>query len=211
MGQDKARLLFPSSPGGTTLLEHALETLRSAGFTVAVAGLRGEPACSAPYVRDAFIGCGPLGGMEAALRSLAAPQPVLFVPVDLPLLPVDFLTVLWNRAQVTGAWATVPWFAGRPQPLCAVYDSRLASGIADALARGDRSVMHVLRQIVPEPRFDGFRVEALAPVHGQNHGLKHGWAEPHQWFTNLNTPADWEALQSAVVSSESGCEPFRGI
>ncbi len=188
MGRPKSQLPFQK----TTLLEHALDTLRGAGFTASVAGLPAGIACSVPLVTDAFKDCGPLGGIEAALRSLAGhpPQPALFLPVDLPLLPGAFLQGMWERAKTTVAWATVPCIAGRPQPLCAVYDSRLAPGIADALQQADGKVMRVLSELVPEPHFDLFRIEALAAMPG--------WSDPHRWFTNLNTPADWQAFERTL-------------
>ncbi len=185
MGRDKAQLPFRGAP----LVEHALSTLRSAGFDPAIAGLRGEQTASAPLIQDNYPESGPLGGIEAALRTLSD-QPALFLPVDLPLLPAAFLQTLWTRAENTGALATIPFAQGRPQPLCAVYGSQLAPGIARALDQGDRKVMRVLQALVPPSRFHTFRVEALAPLHG--------WQGTHRWFTNLNTPEDYALLISAA-------------
>ena len=192
MGRNKAQLPFR----GATLIEHALENLRRAGFEAAVAGLRGNQSASAPCMEDNFPDSGPLGGIEAALRSVAH-QPALFIPVDLPLLPTAFLQALWHRARTTEALATVPFAQGRPQPLCAVYHSQLAPGIAAALEQGDRKVMRVFRMLVPPPYFDSFRVEALAPLHG--------WEESHRWFANLNTPDDYARLES---DAEAAKEPL---
>ncbi len=193
MGRDKALLPFD----GTSLLEHSLDKLRRAGLIPAVAGAPEGMTTSAPLIPDRWKDCGPLGGIEAALRSLAAqpPQPVLFLPVDLPLLPVAFLSLLCERAQATAAWATVPSVASRPQPLCAVYSSALAPGLAAALDQGGRKVMQVLEQRVPPSRFDLFRVEALVPLES-----------PHRWFTNLNTPADWAVLQSTLGERVPGAK-----
>ncbi len=186
MGRHKGDLPF----GGSSLLGHRLATLRAAGFETAIAGLpAGLPALADVHlVADRFPGGGPLAGIEAALHSLAGerPQPVLFAPVDLPLLPPEFFHILWTRAEQTGAWATVPFALGRAQPLCAVYSSSLAGGMGQALAEGNRKVMQVVQALAPGSRFDTFPVEALAPLHG--------WKETHRWFTNLNTPADWSAL-----------------
>ena len=181
MGRDKAQLAFQ----GRTLLDHAFAKLTEAGFSAAIAGLRTP---THPFLPDNFPESGPLGGMEAALGSLAGepPQPVLFIPVDLPLLPAEFLCALYDRANTTGALATVPFAQGRPQPLCAVYGSSLASGIRAALAGGDGKVMRVMRALAGAS-LDTPRVEALAPLHG--------W-EAHRWFTNLNTPEDYVGLNN---------------
>jgi molybdopterin-guanine dinucleotide biosynthesis protein A len=173
MGRDKAGLAWQ----GGTLLGNALSLLVRAGFTPAVAGLRIPGACGVPVLLDRFEDSGPLGGIETALRSLASRASGAAVS-PAPAL----LRVMWERALSTGAWATVPSCEGREQPLCAVYDARLAPGIAEALAGGDRKVMRVFQNLVPAERFDSFRVEALAPLHG--------WQSPQRWFANLNTPAD---------------------
>ncbi len=186
MGRDKAQLVL----GGQSLLERALDLLRAAGFEPAVAGLRAPVACSAPCIFDATPNAGPLGGIEAALASLPVgrEQPVLFIPVDLPLLPAAFLEVLFARAGHSGARATVPYAGGRPQPLCAVYCSSLADGIGNALRRGDRKVMRVVGELSPGSSLDRFRVEILAPLHG--------WQAAHRWFWNVNTPEDLAAVES---------------
>ena len=194
MGRDKSQLTL----GGLTLLERALNLLRRAGFTPSVAGLRTSVPCRAPNVADRFPSSGPLAGMEAALASIAGPpQPVLFVPVDLPLLPAAFLETLFHRAESSGALATVPLLGGQPQPLCAVYSSSLAPELREALGREDRKVMRVLEQLVPANRFDRFRVEALATL--QN------WHAPHRWFWNANTPAEWDELR--ILSYSHGVPP----
>ena len=197
MGSDKAKLPFD----GSTMLTLLLDRLRKAGFRPTVAARRsqfGEQSstpCGAPVVEDRFAEAGPLGGLEAALRSFAvAPgepgQAVLFVAVDLPLLPARLLHLLWQRAQWTGALATVPFVAGKPQPLCAVYRTEMAAGIAAALARGERKVMQVVRGLAPGQLFDPLRIEAVAPLQG--------WRCPERWFTNVNTPGEYAALLTAA-------------
>ncbi len=191
MGRDKARLPF----AGGTLLDHALARLAEAGFAPSIAGLR---TATHPYTPDNYPEAGPLGGIEAALRSLSAepPQPVLFLPVDLPLLPAHFLRFLFERAAITGALATIPFAQGRPQPLCAVYHSSLAVGIRAALEGGDRKVMRVLRALAG-PSLDTPETEALAPLHG--------W-RTQRWFTNLNTQRDYAGLRPVSGQLPDGLE-----
>lgn len=183
MGRDKASLVLD----GRTLLDHALERLREAGFTPVRVGCR-NPDLSAPIVRDRFPDSGPLAGIEAALRSLDAqrqPQ-ALFTPIDLPLLPAFFLHWLWARAQATGAWATIPLLGGRPQPLCAVYAAALGPHLRQMLEGGERKVMRAMEQAAPHSQIDLFAVESVAPLAG--------WTRAEPWFANLNTPADWARL-----------------
>jgi molybdopterin-guanine dinucleotide biosynthesis protein A len=193
MGADKTQLRL----AGVTLLDRALSTAQEAGFAVSVcvgADSRAAAPCAArgiPTVVDLRPDLGPLGGMEAALESLI-PGPAacaLFLAADLPRIPSRFLRWLWDRASLTGALATIPLIDGQEQPLCAVYSAALAAPIRDALDAGDRKIMRVLRQAVPPHRLDRFQVEAIAPLLG--------WHRPQLWFTNVNTPEEWAALQAA--------------
>lgn len=198
MGRDKALLPW----GDETLLERAVRRLQDIGFTVAVAGAR-EPGVTTgvPAVPDNFPGCGPLGGIEAALRSLGEEpaQPVLFLPVDVPLIPEFFLLELWRRAACTRALATIPVAGGRAQPLCAVYSSSVAPAIAEALADGERKVLFVLERLIPQADTDRFRVEALAAARG--------WLDAETWFLNLNTQSDCETLHRFCSNRSAGEAP----
>jgi molybdopterin-guanine dinucleotide biosynthesis protein A len=178
MGQDKALLHFEGRP----LVEHAVNLLREAGLVAHVVGSRPDLATYAPVVTDLHPDCGPLGGMEAALASSTSEWNAV-VPVDVPLLPAVFLRYLLERAEVTGALATIPTFGGRAHPLCAVYHRNLLPAITRALAAGDYKVM---RAIENSAGMDLFSVEAVAAT-------RDDWPlKPllHLWFQNLNTPED---------------------
>ncbi|MBW4027307.1 MAG: molybdenum cofactor guanylyltransferase [Acidobacteria bacterium] len=176
MGRDKALLPFR----GRLLIEHAVELLVSVGLDPHIAGSRPDLRRFAPIVEDLHSGAGPLGGIEAALSNVA--EAALFLPVDLPLLPPEFLRLLLARVGLTGAAATIPTIAGQPQPLCAVYSRTLLPRISAALAQGDGKVMRVVTGL----RTDLFSVESVATAQ-ENFGLP---SPPHQWFTNVNSPDD---------------------
>src|SRR6202167_5393173 len=117
MGQDKALLQV----GGRSLLDLALDKLRSIGVAAPrIAAARSDLSSHAGVVADLHPGCGPLSGIEAALAASSRPLNV-FLPVDVPLLPAQFLLWMLQRAQTTGALVTVPRINGWPQALCAVY------------------------------------------------------------------------------------------
>jgi molybdopterin-guanine dinucleotide biosynthesis protein A len=194
MLRDKTQLPFAQ----TTLLGHALQLLRSLGFHPRIAGVPLDADLNAVCIPDNFPQCGPLAGIEAALAAArthaASSEQVLFLPVDLPLLPASFLQALWHRAQITQALATIPTCTGRPQPLCAVYSTRLGPALTRALAGGQYKVMRALEQAT-EPfgagALDQFSVEALEA----SDGFPPTPTPPHTWFTNCNTPSDWQYLQ----------------
>ncbi len=131
MGQDKALL----SVDGRSLLDHALDKLRALPLAGAprIAAARSDLSAHAPVIADRRPGCGPLSGIEAALAASARPLNV-FLPVDLPLLPPQFLLWMLQRAALTGALVTVPRINGLPQPLCAVYHRDLLDHLGAAHA-----------------------------------------------------------------------------
>lgn len=184
MGRDKALLEL----GGHPLIEHALGKLRALGFSPRIVGVRSDLAAFAIVVPDNFPHTGPLGGIEAALAASNTEQN-LFLPVDLPWLPVEFLRWLIERAENTNALATVPRLQGRPQPLCAVYSKALLPYAQSALAADDAKVMRAVEHAAKLTglRIDTFDVEPIAAAQA--------WEQPlplHRWFENINTPADFE-------------------
>lgn len=176
MGRDKALLEWAGKP----LVAHALEKLRAIGYAPRIVGTRPDLAAFAPVIPDAYPHAGPLGGIASSLAVTDSEQN-LFLPVDLPVLPLTFLLWLVRRAETTQALATVPRLQGLPQPLCAVYSRALLPHLQAALAEGDAKVM---RAVERAGVIDSFDVESIAAAES--------WFSPHRWFDNLNTPADFQ-------------------
>ena len=193
MGRDKALLKWH----GRTLIEHALDKMRALNTHPRILGSRPDLGCFAPVIPDNFPGRGPLGGIEAAL-SLTDTDLNLFLPVDLPLLPMEFLRWMIARAAITNAVATIPSLGGRPHPLCAIYHRRLLPGIRAGLAQGDAKVMRIIDRAAAAENLpiDSFQVEYIAAAQrdaaaGSRSGG--GWPRHlpvYMWFENLNTPDD---------------------
>lgn len=184
MGRDKALLEIDGHP----LIELALYKLRALGLSPRIVGPRSDLAVFASVIPDIHPHSGPLGGIEAALVASDSVQN-LFLPVDLPWLPVDFLRWMMERVEKTNALATIPRLQGRPQPLCAIYSKALLPHAQAALAAGDAKVMHAIERASNATglRFDSFDVEPIAAAQS--------WEQRrplHKWFENINTPADFE-------------------
>jgi molybdopterin-guanine dinucleotide biosynthesis protein A len=186
MGQDKALLRV----GGQTLLESTLSRLRREGFSPRLAGGAPELARFATLVPDREAGCGPLSGVDAGLAASEADLN-LFVAVDLPCLADGLLSWLVERAQRSGAWATIPSVGGRPQPLCAVYHRDLKPGIEAALDGGSYQMMAALQQA--SRAGGGCDLFALESVRAAEGG-RMDWLPPmiERVFLNCNTPRDLE-------------------
>ena len=188
MGRDKALLEFRGRP----LIERALANLRILGFSPAIAGNRPDLAGYASIIPDNYPGSGPLAGIEAALAA-SNDDLNLFLAVDLPLLPIEYLQWMAARALETSALATIPRVQGRPQPLCAVYHKALLPHARAALAAGDAKVMRSLATAAAATgsRLDTFDIETVAAALGSSVQWP-SVAPVHRWFQNLNTPADLE-------------------
>jgi molybdopterin-guanine dinucleotide biosynthesis protein A len=191
MGRDKALLEFEGRP----LIARIVDLLRSLDLTPRICGSRPDLAGFAEVVADNYARSGPLGGIEAGLAASDA-ELNLFVPVDAPELPREFLGWMMRRAERSHAVATIPHYGDRPQPLCAVYSRRLLAGLQEALTDGHLKVMTAIKNAaagVGEP-LDEFDVESVAAS-----GPESWEFQPplRDWFGNVNTPGEFEALAAA--------------
>jgi molybdenum cofactor guanylyltransferase len=172
MGQDKAALTL----NGRSLLEHALAALRQVCRDVAILGRHERYGGLAPVYEDIFPGCGPLGGIHAAL-SHSQTEYNLIIAVDTPFLLPEFLSYMAERAVASGAVVTTPEIANHTQPLCAVYSLAFLPIAERALQSGNYKIT---------PLFPGSRTQVV-----QEAELRR-FAFDAEMFENLNTPEDME-------------------
>jgi molybdopterin-guanine dinucleotide biosynthesis protein A len=179
LGADKATTLI----AGVRFVDRAVALLKTVCADCMVVGkpLEGlEPGVR--NVDDDFVGCGPLGGVAAALRA-AHHAEVVVVAVDLVLLTPALLALVcsWNRqAQVavpayTRAERTLPAERTLLEPLCARYHVSCRPPIERALRR---------RQLQVSRIFDCLDVSRIPEAVLRK-------ADPElESFTNINTAAD---------------------
>jgi len=186
MGNDKAVLQLRGQP----FIEHALDKLRTLGFSPRIAGNRPDLAAYAPVISDNYPGSGPLAGIEAAL-GVSNDDLNLFLPIDLPLLPTEFLRWMTARAFQSGALATIPRSQARPQPLCAVYHRALLPSARALLSAGTPKVMRSVELAASETglKIDLFDIETVVASLMPSEDWP---AAPSVrcWFQNVNTPGD---------------------
>jgi len=97
-----------------------------------------------PMVADFFAGCGPLGGIHAALKTITTSR-AFVVGCDMPFVSKNLIE---NLCQQPGEWdVALPWLDGRPEPLFAVYQRHLLPLVEEALVRGDYKIGFFLRSL----------------------------------------------------------------
>ena len=127
-------------------------------------------------VPDRVPGCGPLGGLDAALA--AGDDVVAIVACDMPFITTAFLRHLLDLARE--ADAVVPRTERGYHPLCAAYTRACLPAVARRLAEG-RLAMTGLLEDVHVRELTAREIDAFG--------------DPRRLLANVNTPADYEALE----------------
>lgn len=174
MGRDKAALTLD----GRTLLETALSVLRQVAREVFILGSPQLYGAYGTVIADIFPGCGPLGGIHAALSRTTTPFN-LIIAVDTPFLSAEFLAYLAGRAADSPAVVTIPEIRGYLEPVCAVYKREFFPIAQEALRRGDNKITPLL------PKDVGATLVVREAELAQ-------FAFTAEMFENLNTPEDLE-------------------
>lgn len=167
MGRNKALLPF----AGGTLIEHvAAQALDAAGNVAIVGRPQDYAALGFRVLGEDFPGCGPLSGIEAALRD-AKEGWALVLACDMPGVTARWLRLLIAKAEASGGDAVVTSRGAKVEPLCALYHARLHSDVRKALEEGRFAIKDLL------PRWS---VNSVSP--------------PGQAIVaNINTPEEWAA------------------
>jgi len=194
-GEDKGALRLGPQPSQTPLARIlAVFDGRFEETILVLSRTRADPGGihRTPRVRlviDHYPGCGPLGGLHAALD--AAATPLVFVcACDMPFLSGPLIDALVARAECRRPLAPsvprgpavplvplVPMRNGLPEPLHAVYPASLAGRIAEALSAGVRK----MTDFFDRAGADYLPEEEYQHIDGAGES-----------FENINTPEDLE-------------------
>ena len=173
MGRDKALLPFTAG----TLAQHVAAAVAGAAGSATLVGDPGRySALGYAVIPDRLPGCGPLGGIHAALAATAA-EWNLIVACDMPgvsALPLVRLIAAARASPADAVLAAAP--GGRAEPLCAMYRAACLPAVQAALERGVRRVREGLSDVAVE----------VLPMN-----------EP-MLFTNCNTPEEWSAWPEQI-------------
>ena len=133
MGADKATLIFEGEP----LWSRQLATLQKLLPEKILLSGRTKPGWCPPEMEtvcDEISGCGPLGGLAAALQKIHTTH-LLALAVDLPLMTAGHLMALQNQASP--GVGVIPMRHGNCEPLCAIYPVEAREFAQVALTGGD--------------------------------------------------------------------------
>jgi molybdopterin-guanine dinucleotide biosynthesis protein A len=186
-GRDKSALLVSGRP----ILDRLLTALAPLTDDVMIVGDVARPITAprqadddaqrrpAPRViHDIVPGCGPLGGLHAALTA-ARGNRVLLVACDMPFVSSLFVSHLLSLADSSDI--VVPQSERGYHPLCAVYTIACLAPAATRLADGRLKMLELL---------DSMRTRVVPVDEIRRFG------DPDRLLANVNTPADYEDLEA---------------
>jgi molybdopterin-guanine dinucleotide biosynthesis protein A len=177
-GRDKGALIVD----GRSIRAHQLAVLTQIAFDVMIVG--GEPAAAdrtavpVRMIADRVRGCGPLGGLHAALTEARGDATVILA-CDMPFVSAAFLAHL--LALTSGADAVVPRTDRGYHPLCAAYTRACVEPIARRLADGRLKMTGL---------FDDIHIRVVTMEEMCAFG------DPGALVANVNTPAEYRGLEA---------------
>ena len=189
-GRDKSALLVE----GRTILSRQIEALSLAGVSdVMLVGPSTPPseveeslrASGLPrHVEDIVPGCGPLGGLHAALSS-ARHARTLLLACDMPFVTAPLVRHLLSLAG-EDADVVVPRTERGYHPLCAVYSRGCLEPASRRIARGDLT----MASLFDEVRVRVVTADALLAL-----------GDPDRLLANVNTSLEYRAIDANGMQS----------
>jgi molybdopterin-guanine dinucleotide biosynthesis protein A len=190
MGMDKAELRL----GGRTLLEIAVGKLAGICREVVVVGGRERVPAGVRVIEDLRPGCGPVGGMAAALQDAGTGR-AMFLPVDMPLIPGELLRRVAAEWIGSGGRVAFAVSDGIAQPLVSLVGAEFGGEFEEAVERGEYRVRVLLEECgaaaggVRRAEIDtGIGRESVWPGWMPD---EEAWRTRALWFANLNTPEEF--------------------
>ena len=184
-GRDKSALVVD----GRTILDRQISELSQIADEIFLVGGtdRLNPRPGVTPIADLKPGCGPLGGVHAALIA-ARGKPVVVVACDMPYVTAPFLAYLagliGKRAEQREPdefAAIVPQTERGYHPLCAVYTHAVLAPIEQRLAAGHFTMTDLLADV---------RLRVVAADEIARFG------DPDRLLANVNTPGEHEGLEA---------------
>jgi molybdopterin-guanine dinucleotide biosynthesis protein A len=183
MGKEKAGLYWRGGP----LLDHIVTMFAGCDdLFLSVRDRDQKLPLPLPQVPDALPNGGPLAGLAASLD--ACRHDLLFVTTcDAPYVKRELADLLVSQMRPEDQAVVVRTRDGRIHPLIALYAKEVLPMVRASLERGERRMVEFLSTIP---------VRYLSALE---------YAIPEQWFTNLNTPQEYQRIEA--VESKTREQP----
>ena len=191
-GRDKSALVV----GGSTILERQIEVLSEVADDLMIVGgpVRPDLPGGIRQLPDSVPGCGPLGGLHAALSAargaatvvLACDMPYVTAPLLNFLLTVSGGLTDGSSSHAQEADIVVPKTERGYHPLCAVYTSACLEPAARRLADGRLKLTGL---------FDDVRVRVVT---GESLTI---FGDPDRLLANVNTSIEYKAIEANGMQS----------
>ncbi len=177
--QEKAWLLFRGQP----LIHHALNAIKPVVSTVWISANQSQQRYQALGVKaisdpTMYRFYGPLAGILAGLHHCQT-EYLLIMPCDMPLIQSHHLALIINELQNSHAEIAIAHDGVQLQPLLLAIKTQVKMGLTTFLAAGERKVSLWLTRhccIIVD------------------------FSQQARIFTNLNTPAQLQALEQSLKS-----------
>ena len=182
MGTDKAMLTAEGTPNAVRLLRaFSGEDSPCTDVWLSIGTGESYPEIRAQKVSDRFPGCGPMGGLEAALT--VCREEYLFVtPVDTPFADAqmarELMTYMTDASEQRDVVLVIDG-NGRLQTLLGIYHKRVLPALTQRLEDGRREMLRI-RDFLRDLDVVCVNAEALTD------GVRKS--------TSCNTPEEWERL-----------------
>jgi molybdenum cofactor guanylyltransferase len=157
MGRNKAHLIL----GDRLFIQIISENLRHCFRHIFISAGTADayPTLGFPVIVDIYKGCGPIGGIHAAL-TCAETDWVFIIPCDIPFFSHTIVSELMEECRQTQA--VVPVHSNMVHPLCAFYHTSCLDIVEWRIRNGKLSVREMLRNIhtryVPIKKENAFRL-----------------------------------------------------
>jgi molybdopterin-guanine dinucleotide biosynthesis protein A len=178
------------------MVEIGVEKLRGFCAEVGIAGNREDLGEFAPVVREGRVNVGPAAGIEAGLSAAGQPW-VMFIPVDVPLVPGELLRRWAERVLARDGVVVSHLRCGRDQPAFCMLRRECRERFSRALDGGERRLELLLHQAS-----EGFHwVCDLEELYGEEYPAVE---TSDRWFLNVNTPQELAEAEAWALTWQEG-------
>ena len=191
MGHDKALLEL----GGQPLVQIAVEKLRSFCAEVSIAGNRDDLRRFAEIVREERLDSGPAAGIEAGLKA-ARQEWVMFIPLDVPLVPMEFLRMWAEEALRVRMSVSFLGVLSKQPAFCLLQRERQPT-FSRLLEEGERRLEPLLNYTAAADEYASWMYDER-DLYGYPDYRGPDEDTLARWFANLNTPEEFAEAERHV-------------